>query len=261
MNARTLIAVAALSVAAGAAAAQPLPGLVEARLLPGWVTPDGTRMTALELRLEPGWKTYWRVPGDSGIPPRFDWSAPLEAEYLWPAPEVIDSGGERTLGYHDALLLPIALSGAQARGPLSVHVLLGLCETICVPAELTLDAPSPEAAPDPAIETALAAVPAPGAAQPDCTVTAIADGVRLTATLPHEGAVAPQAAMELVPPAGEESEVWVSAPEVALDAGRLTATADFVPPSGKPFPLDPAQLRLTLVGEGAATEVSGCRPA
>lgn len=261
MNARALTAVAALALAAGAAAAQPLPGLAEARLLPGWVTPDGTRMTALELRLEPGWKTYWRVPGDSGIPPRFDWAAPVEAAYLWPAPEVITSGGDRTLGYHDALLLPIELKGAEAAGPLSVQVTLGLCETICVPAELALDAPAAGGAPDAAIEAALSAVPAPSAVQPDCTVTEIADGVRVAASLPHEGAETPEAAMELAPPEGEAADVWVSAPEVASAAGRLTVTADFVPPSGKPFPLDPAQLRLTLIGAGQAVELSGCRPA
>ena len=51
------------------------PGLVSARLMPGWVTPDGARMTALQVELEPGWKTYWRSPGDAGIPPHFDWQA------------------------------------------------------------------------------------------------------------------------------------------------------------------------------------------
>ncbi|MEG4641374.1 protein-disulfide reductase DsbD domain-containing protein, partial [Paracoccus sp. APAP_BH8] len=38
-------------------------------------TAEGHRMTALHLRLEPGWKTYWRSPGDAGVPPRFDWAA------------------------------------------------------------------------------------------------------------------------------------------------------------------------------------------
>lgn len=261
MNARRAIAVALLGLAALPAAAEPVPGLVEARLLPGWVTPEGTRMTALALRLEPGWKTYWRMPGDSGIPPRFDWPAQVEAAYVWPAPEVIDSGGVRSFGYHDALLLPVELTGDGAAGPLEVDVSLGLCETVCVPADLALTAPAAGSVPDPAIEAALAAVPKRGAVQPDCTVTEIADGVRVAASLPHDGADAPDAAMELDAAGGEPAQVWVSAPEVALAAGRLTATADFVPPSGKPFPLDPARLRLTLIGEDGAVEVSGCRPA
>lgn len=265
MNARTLTTVAALGLAALPAAlpaaGQPVPGLVEARLLPGWVTPEGIRMTALALKLEPGWKTYWRMPGDSGIPPHFEWQGPVEARYLWPAPEVIDSGGARSFGYHDALLLPVALTGGNPAGPLAVDVTVGLCETICVPAELRLTAPAAGEAPDPAIEAALAAAPEAGAVRPDCTVTAITDGVRVAASLPHDGGEAPDAAMELLAEKGEAAEVWVSAPEVALSSGRLTATADFVPPSGKPFPLDTDALRLTLIGEGGAVEVSGCRPA
>ena len=268
MNALPLITVAALAVAAPAHA-EPPPGLVEARLLPGWVTAAGTRMTALDLRLEPGWKTYWRVPGDAGIPPRFDWQGAVEATYLWPAPEVIDSGGTRSFGYHDALLLPIELSGDGARGPLTVALSFGLCESICVPAGMTLTAPAAGDRPDPAIEAALAAAPARATAQPDCAISEIEDGMRVAASLPHPGSALPDAAMELDARAqeggqqageAEAGEVWVSAPAVALQDGRLTATADFVPPSGGPFPLDPAMLRLTLLDGSGAIEFSGCRP-
>ena len=64
------------------------------------------------------------------------------------------------------------------------------------------------------------------------------------------------AALELGRP-----EVWVSAPEVTAGDGRLTATADFVPPAAKPFPLDPAEVRLTLIGPEGAVEYQGCDPA
>ena len=56
------------------AAAQDLPqGLEAARFLPGWTDAEGRRVAALELVLEPGWKTYWRSPGDAGLAPVFDW--------------------------------------------------------------------------------------------------------------------------------------------------------------------------------------------
>ena len=251
----------ALACLPALAAAEPVPGLEGARLLPGWIQPDGSRMTALELSLSPGWKTYWRMPGDSGIPPRFEWAGPVQASYLWPAPEVIDSGGTRTFGYHDSLLLPIELSGAEAGDPLTVEVTFGLCESICVPVDMTLTAPAAGDEPDPAIEAALAAAPDKAREQPQCAVSEIEDGVRVAATLPHRGSATPDAAMELADAETESDDVWVSAPEVSLRNGRLTATADFVPPSGKPFPLDPDELRLTLIGEGGAVEVSGCRPA
>ncbi len=45
---------------------------VTGQVLEGWVRADGTRMAAVQLDLEPGWKTYWRAPGDAGIPPSFD---------------------------------------------------------------------------------------------------------------------------------------------------------------------------------------------
>ena len=103
------------------ARADPLPpGLEDAALLPPYRTEAGTWMTALRLELSPGWKTYWRSPGDSGVPPRFDWAGMTNLDHAgarWPRPEVIDSGGERTLGYHDALkslgIDPLALSTAS----------------------------------------------------------------------------------------------------------------------------------------------------
>ncbi|WP_436784953.1 protein-disulfide reductase DsbD domain-containing protein, partial [Streptomyces sp. URMC 126] len=71
------------------------------------------------------WKTYWRSPGDSGVPPQFDWSGAAnvaQATPLWPRPEVIESGGERTLGYHDRLVLPIALTPAAPGQPMAGQV-------------------------------------------------------------------------------------------------------------------------------------------
>lgn len=254
-----LIALLALPAAAGA---QDLPqGLEAAALLPPYPTGAGTWMTALRLELAPGWKTYWRSPGDSGVPPRFDWAGVTNldgARAHWPSPEVIDSAGERTLGYHGALVLPIelapALSGQAVTG--RVEVELGLCLNVCVPADLTLDLPSAATGPDPAILAALAQVPEPVEAALTCSLTDIADGVRVAASVGARLSADTAAALELGRP-----EVWVSAPELTAGNGRLTATADFVPPAAKPFPLDPAEVRLTLIGPEGAVEYQGCDPA
>ncbi|WP_323716710.1 protein-disulfide reductase DsbD domain-containing protein [Paracoccus aminovorans] len=250
-----------LLMSAAPALAQDLPpGLVSAELMPGWITPEGHRMTALRLELEPGWKTYWRSPGDAGVPPRFDWreSENLgQARLLWPRPEVIDSGGERTLGYHDRLVLPIEIVPAAPGAPVEPRAVVdfGLCLDICVPAEVTLTAPPPGPSPDPQIEAALARQPQPSARQPDCRITPIADGMQVTATLPEaESGRGEEVAMEL-----EDGEIWVSAPETGREGGRMTAQADFVAASGKPFPLDPGTLRVTLIGTGDAVEFTGCR--
>lgn len=265
MMSRKLIALALLplSFAALPATADELPpGLAGARLLPGHLTDQGTYMAALHLVLEPGWKTYWRSPGDAGIPPSFDWTASdnvAAATPHWPVPEVIESGGERTLGYHDELILPIEVTRQDAARPVSLNVQVdfGLCRDVCVPAHVALTAPpgpgtGTAPGPDPMIETALARVPPRGKDSPSCHLSEIADGMRVAATLPA-GTQGIAAAMELA-----QDGVWVSEPELSRDGDRLVATADFVAPSGKPFPLDPARLRLTLIAGGQAVEYQGC---
>lgn len=229
------------------------PGLQSARLLPGWTTPEGTRMAALELVLEPGWKTYWRSPGDTGLPPRFDWDGSSnlgQITFRWPAPEAIDSDGAVTLGYHDRLVLPFEVVPEQAGAPveLTAAVEFGLCENVCVPAHLTLTAPPPGNAPDPAIKAALARVPEPVTNRPACRLHEIGDGMQVSVELP-EGATE-IAALEL---AGAD-DVWVSATEITDG----WASADFVGPTGKPFPLNPADVVVTLIGANGATESRGC---
>src|ERR1700744_2135333 len=72
----------------------------------------------IAFQLQPGWKTYWRYPGDSGVPPRFDFSKSENIEavtILWPAPLKFDDGsGGHSLGYHDQIVLP---SGIVVKTP------------------------------------------------------------------------------------------------------------------------------------------------
>ncbi|MTH62860.1 protein-disulfide reductase DsbD domain-containing protein [Paracoccus shanxieyensis] len=232
------------------------PGLAGAALLPGWITPDGHRMTALRLDLEPGWKTYWRSPGDAGIPPRFDWQGSGNVGQVvlhWPRPEAIESGGERTLGYHDQMILPLEIAPADPGQPVDLHAVVdfGLCDDICVPAQVTLIAPAPQESPDPLIQTALADVPQRALDKPLCRIEEISDGMRVTALFPE--ASAPEVAMEL-------PGIWVSQPELAQQDGVLQATADFISETGKPFQLDPQKLVLTLIRPDSATEYDGCDP-
>lgn len=235
------------------------PGLVGARLLPGWTDDQGHRIAALELLLEPGWKTYWRSPGDTGIAPSFDWEASDNigsVQFHWPAPEVIDSGGSRSFGFHESLVLPFEVVPADKEKPvtLAATVDFGLCENICVPAMLSLTAPPAEDQPDLTIQAALAAQPQDSTDQPACTLTEIEDGMQVGLTLRDaEGVKA--VAVEFP----DRPEIWVSVPETKTDAkGRLTARADLVPPEGKPFDLDPDRLLITLIGDRPAVQMQGC---
>jgi len=117
-------------------------------------TPDarGRLKGALEIRLKPGWKTYWRDPGPSGIPPQLDISRSTnveDTEIFYPPPERIDDGFSQAAGYASSVSLPITFMLEQPGAPtlIKAEVLLGICQTICVPlqADITLD---PAEAPD-----------------------------------------------------------------------------------------------------------------
>ena len=84
--------------------------LLQANLLPGWRMDSGHHMAGLSLALAPGWKTYWRSPGEAGIPPEFDWSGSqnVKAVYVhWPSPVVFHTNGMQTVGYDGGVILPL----------------------------------------------------------------------------------------------------------------------------------------------------------
>lgn len=252
---RIVLSLACLGLSALPLAAEGPPGLVAARILPGWTQPDGSRVAAIEFQLQPGWKTYWRSPGDSGLPPVFDWSGSAnlgDVALHWPAPQAVSSGDGLALGYHDRLVLPFTASPADPGRPvdLAVAVDFGLCKNICVPAHVALRADAAGAAPDPAILSALDRVPDPAPDRPDCDLRPIADGMRVTATLPRSVTLA---AIELA-----DGDAWVSSTRLDAKPGGSVLTADVVPPEAAPFDLRPDRLVFTVIGEGGAVEMRGC---
>lgn len=259
-----LAPLAAVVALAGPATAQSLGDILSAEILPGWKTENGTHMTALRLRLANGWKTYWRSPGDAGIPPEFDWqgSENLQGVRLhWPAPEVFSFGGMQTVGYGRELVLPIEVWPQQAGQPVrlegSVH--LGVCRDICVPAQLDLAGllVAPGQA-DPAIRAALGARPQTareaGVKRHACQLDASSQGLSLTAVLemPRLGR------NEVVMVETADSRIWVSEAETRRQGGRLEARVDLVPPARAPFALDRSGLTITVLADGRAVEISGC---
>lgn len=98
-------------------------------VLPGWQTPSGTRMVGLKITLAEGWKTYWRAPGDAGIPPQFEWTGSQNvsgASFLWPTPELFETNGAVTIGYHGTVVIPIELTGDGDDMRLSGEVDMGV---------------------------------------------------------------------------------------------------------------------------------------
>lgn len=239
------------------------PGLVSARLRPGWTDAAGNRVMALELELEPGWKTYWRSPGDTGLPPRFEWQGSrnlAEVTFHWPAPQAIRSGDRLEMGYHDSLLLPFTVRPADPGQAVDVmaQVELGLCENICVPVSLDLSAPGAGSTDDPQITAALEAVPARLEERPSCEVSDLEDGLRVAVELPAGDVTL--AAVELP----DRPDIWISSADLVEGLSGPQAVVEMVAPTGKPFEMDRDGLRLTVVtGQGPATqavEMQGCAP-
>jgi len=264
MAAAILLCTPGLPAGPGPAAAQDIARIVSGGMRSGWRTEAGTHMTALHLHLADNWKTYWRAPGEGGIPPRFDWSGSENLRSVtlhWPRPVAFDQGGLRSIGYREQLVLPMEFELMDPAAParLSGTMELGVCESICVPVTLRLTAELPVAGRnDPVIRAALAEVPGPASAQGltaiDCTVEPIRDGLRISADLemPRLGA------REVVVFELPDAEVWISESRSERDGKRLLASSEMVAPSGAPFAIDRSQLRITVIAEDRAAEQLGC---
>ena len=162
---------------------------------------EGRLKGILDIELKPGWKTYWRDPGDAGVPPTIDVSANpgiAGAELDFPAPQRHDEGDFKWAGYDYSLGLPVTFTFKGEAGPATIDaaVFLGVCETICVPvqAELTLDPARDPDNPDDAaaVSAAFAAIPSAASAGFGVRLAEKAGGgkVVLEATFPGDPATA-----------------------------------------------------------------------
>ncbi|ODS00758.1 hypothetical protein AUC68_14400 [Methyloceanibacter methanicus] len=117
------------------------------RLVSGTVHEDGSPVlyAGVQLRMEPGWKTYWRNPGDSGVPPSFDWSGSKNvksAEVFYPVPHRFADANGTSIGYHDEVVFPVRITPEQADQPVELSLTFdyGLCKELCIPNSVELTA-------------------------------------------------------------------------------------------------------------------------
>ncbi len=96
----------------------------------------------LKLEHQPGWHTYWKNPGDSGLPTTLQWTLPAQAstdEIAWPTPKKLPVGPLMNYGYEATLLLPVALSvpAGFTQPALDVQLLAQwlVCKDVCIPQE------------------------------------------------------------------------------------------------------------------------------
>ncbi len=161
------------------------------RLIGGSEKIGGRLVAGVEMQLDPGWKTYWRNPGEAGgVPPEFTFSKSenlSDAIVLYPVPQVFVDQAGKTIGYKNRVVFPVRISPNDPATPvkLSVNMHYGICENICVPVEASLELLIPaanERAPIPEVlQAALEQVPRSGEALKDddprlVSTSAVLDG-------------------------------------------------------------------------------------
>jgi DsbC/DsbD-like thiol-disulfide interchange protein len=175
--------------------------------------PQSFYRAGIEIRLDPGALTYWRMPGGAGVPPVFSFEGSANASDIavsFPAPMRIDEDGTEAFGYRDRVIFPIRVTPKDAPRPvlLVLNVSYAVCSRLCVPAKA---------------EARLTLLPAPeaGTASPEAAAIAAAEAavpLRLTpeqrdakvAITPDE--TAPTPTWRLSPRGGGVQDIFAEAP-------------------------------------------------
>lgn len=118
------------------------------------VSPDGTIRLGLRLIQAPGWHTYWRNPGDAGVPAELAFELPpgvTASPVAWPTPQRVSEGPITTFAYTGELLLPVTVHSPSGALPVTLRASWLVCAAICVPEEavFTLSIPAGTGAPSP----------------------------------------------------------------------------------------------------------------
>lgn len=224
-------------------------------------------MAAIKLTLAPGWKTYWRSPGDTGIPPQFDWSRSRNLHSVgitWPAPNVYREDGVVTIGYKNELVLPITIAPQKHGSPIKINTTLdiGICSDICIPHRMKLKTTIADtnSKPTPAIAAALAAraysAKEGGVRKATCALRPTKDGLEITArvTMPSRGA------REVVVIEPGQPNIWMSETDVQRRGSNITATGDMVAIDNGAMAIDRSRVTITVLGGNQAVEIKGCAP-
>ena len=103
---------------------------------------DGS-YAGIQMQMSKGWKTYWRSPGESGVPPSFDWSGSDNLKHIsiqWPAPKKYKDEYSTSIGYKREVILPLKITATDASKPVKMKLRMGygICADICVPVEKRL---------------------------------------------------------------------------------------------------------------------------
>jgi DsbC/DsbD-like thiol-disulfide interchange protein len=224
-------------------------------------------LAGVQIELEAGFKTYWRTPGEAGLPPTFDWSKSVNVEsveVLWPAPARFEDPGGIVYGYQGGVVLPVRVRPQDAGKPVSLSLKIdyGVCKDICIPAQAELSLRLPKSPSPPiraSLEGALARVPRaqPVKAEGELSILgaepSVVDGkARLAITVKAPTGKTP--ALFVEPP---DNRFMLAPAEPAASAQDPGTRIFLVEVLEKPIDASgPIDLRLTLVGAEWAVETT-----
>lgn len=237
-----------------------------ARLVAGPLLGSGERIVGVHIETEIGWHTYWRNPGDSGVPPTFDWTGSQNldaAKVKWPAPQSLPLEYATSIGYEDEVVFPVVISPQNATLPLELSLRLdyAVCLDICIPLSAELSASiEPHDLPDPVMIGLVNSY--------NATVPRVQDGISGPAPRivkswveEREGVVV----LHVEAMADPSAELFVEGPSkfyFAVPGAPASSGADSVvftvevDGATAPSALDGAQLTATLVSVKGAVEHS-----
>lgn len=216
---------------------------------------DGAGGAGLQVELSPGAITYWRDPGDAGVPPTFDFAGSENlkgAEVAFPAPARIpESDGGEAFGYRGAVIFPLRVEATDPGRPvvLAMKVDYAVCEKICLPAKAALRLNIPATGPSPFaadFAAAKAATPVKGDAGKFGVEIAALDEKTWRLCLPKAGAPRD---LFVEPPQGW----WITAKAASVDDAReCFALGLRETPADAKFPV---AVRATFAGGAGAVEM------
>jgi DsbC/DsbD-like thiol-disulfide interchange protein len=238
------------------------------RLIAGSSREEGSApmRAGIEIRLAPGWHTYWRYPGDAGVPPRFDFAGSRNVKavtVLWPAPQRIPEHGLNVIGYTKDVILPLLVVPQDRAEPITLRLKMeyAVCDKLCVPAQgaVQLSLASGHSSRDTALVHAQSRVPKKRALG-EGTVLAI-QSVRREGSAPRSRVV-----IDILAPTGANVELFAEGPSSewalplpsaagAASAGvqRFAFNLEGAPPGAK---YGGAVITLTAVAADDAIEVN-----
>lgn len=257
----TVMAMALIAPLSAAAMDNP----VHYTVLEGWRQADGTHIAAVQINMDPGWHTYWRAPGDAGIPPMFDFLGSenmVDFAIEWPSPIIFDQDGMQSVGYEEQLILPVIFQPHQADQDIDIKGTLhiGVCEEVCIPMALDIDMSLPATANtrQGAITAALASVPFTAVearvTSATCDLSYSGDTLAVTTqiTMPHAGGT------EVAIIESANPDHWLSNATSVRDGDVLTSQVSLVSMTGGPVMINRSDLRITVLGDDYAVDIQGC---